>query len=99
MARNNVNCLDSYSIQISTAPGKEAGARKPDFFHFLSRVWQNLANQIFTTPDLQVRQTRDRFGNSKWRVYDPFTEQSNSFASEDEVRAWIEQHYYHSTKT
>ena len=41
----------------------------------------------------QIKPKRDRDGNSYWQVYDFKTNQSSAFGSEQEVRAWIDNHY------
>ena len=42
----------------------------------------------------QVKQKRDRHGNSYWQVRDRKTNKSYSFGSDSEVIAWIEQSYH-----
>ena len=37
----------------------------------------------------------DRHGQSYYTIYDPITRQRTQCASETEVRAWLEQRYYH----
>ncbi|MBD2459507.1 hypothetical protein H6G89_00480 [Oscillatoria sp. FACHB-1407] len=41
-----------------------------------------------------VWQERDRHGNLTWRIYEPSTNRSATFASEEEVRIWLEKRYY-----
>ncbi|KAM3099855.1 hypothetical protein ACKFKF_13490 [Phormidesmis sp. 146-12] len=42
----------------------------------------------------QVRQRRDRFGQTYFQVYDPATRCSASLHSEQELRQWLEQRFY-----
>lgn len=59
------------------------------------RVFLNyLTNALFKGNELQVRQHRDRQGNTWWQAFDPTRDESTSFGSEAEMRSWIEQRYY-----
>ena len=42
----------------------------------------------------KISQKCDRKGNIYWQIYDPVTRQYTSFASEKEVRIWLEKRYY-----
>jgi hypothetical protein len=59
-------------------------------------VWQQMAaaigNWFNASPEPRIRQ-RYHAGQSHWQVYDPTTQRSESFATEQEVRVWLEQRY------
>jgi hypothetical protein len=62
-----------------------------------SRIWQGLQTvmrAIAGSDEPQIRQLRDRNGQSVWRSYDPITGQTAYLNSEAEVRSWLEQRYY-----
>lgn len=59
----------------------------------LRKVGQYLLNFLSGDTDIRVRQTSDELGNCHWDVYDPSTGKSASFASEQEVRIWLDQRY------
>lgn len=59
----------------------------------LQRLWQAFLKFAEGSQEPRIRQVCDRQGNSTWRVYDPISGQSMSFASEAEVRLWLEQRY------
>jgi hypothetical protein len=59
----------------------------------LEHIWNNLFNVLSGNSEVQIRQVRDRFSRSYWRVYDPITGYRNSFSSEAEARIWLEQRY------
>lgn len=42
-----------------------------------------------------ITQTQLASGEFVWHVYDPHTANRASFTSEAEVRAWLDQRYYH----
>ncbi len=54
--------------------------------------WQRLVHYWSNPPELQVWQRRDRSGRLHWQTYDPYTNQSASFGSEADVKAWIDEH-------
>jgi hypothetical protein len=60
----------------------------------MGKLWQQLSRIVIINDNLQIWQKRDRFGNTYWQVYNPRTRQFTSFASETEVRMWIEQQLY-----
>lgn len=51
-----------------------------------------VANRI----ELQIKQKCDCNGHFYWQIYDPVSGYHTSFGSEQDVRAWIEEYYYHS---
>lgn len=57
----------------------------------LQSIWK-----YFTLSSLEPKiwQKCDRRGNSYWLVRDPVTGRSAHFASEQEVRVWLEKRYY-----
>lgn len=59
---------------------------------------QSLIKFLDSTSNYQepkINQKCDRQGNIYWQIYDPVTRQYASFASEKEVRIWLEKRYYH----
>jgi thiamine biosynthesis lipoprotein ApbE len=48
---------------------------------------------IATSSEPDIWQTHDRDGAIVWHTYDPSNGQSHLFASEDEVRVWLEKRY------
>ncbi|MBF2084702.1 hypothetical protein [Thermoleptolyngbya sp. C42_A2020_037] len=50
-------------------------------------------NRFGGAPEPRVWQTGDRAGNIVWHVYDPTSNRSATFASEAEVRIWLEERY------
>jgi hypothetical protein len=65
------------------------------FFSIFSKIWQQLINFLDSQNELKIWQKRDR-GSVYWKVYNPKNGQSACFASENEVRIWIEQQLYAS---
>lgn len=56
----------------------------------LRKLWQSL-----TVPSSEphVWKKGDRQGNIYWKVYDPLTDRSGLFESENQLRVWLEQRY------
>ncbi|MBD2101416.1 hypothetical protein [Leptolyngbya sp. FACHB-261] len=73
-------------------------ARQPrrswSLLSILKSVCQRLLNSLVDQDELKVWEDSDRDGNACWYVYDRRSERHLSFASEAEVRTWIEQRYY-----
>jgi hypothetical protein len=69
-------------------------AAKPSNYAKIVRFLQNLFASLLRGNELQVKQRRDRQGNTWWQAFDPNTDESASFGSEAEMRSWIEQRYY-----
>lgn len=61
----------------------------------LSRMLERLLKSFIGSDELQVWQTKDCYGNNWWHAYDPVTSRHTVVDSEEQLRAWIEQRYYH----
>jgi hypothetical protein len=59
----------------------------------LQQFKTSLTKLLTCSSEPQIWQKRDRQGNLVWRMYDPQTNQSAVFASEEEVRIWLEERY------
>jgi hypothetical protein len=63
--------------------------------HLLSNTLKNIKRSLMVSQnEPQVKQKRDRYGNSYWQVLDRRTNQSYTFGSDSEAIAWIEQCYH-----
>lgn len=60
------------------------------------RFWKALGHILTQPSEPSIRQKRDRFGHNSFQVYDPMTRKYGEFSSEQEIRVWLEQRYYHS---
>lgn len=66
------------------------------FSSFITSI-QSLIKFLDSTSNHQepkIAQRCDRQGHTYWQIYDPVTRQYTSFASEKEVRIWLEKRYY-----
>jgi hypothetical protein len=61
-----------------------------------NRFWNTLGHILTQSSEPSITQKRDRFGHDSFRVYDPMTRKYGEFSSEQEIRVWLEQRYYHS---
>ena len=61
----------------------------------LHRIWDSLVNALANSSDPKITQRWDKLGNSYYQVYDPMTGRSGTFGSEQEIRFWLEERYYH----
>lgn len=60
----------------------------------LSQALKLFFESIFNSDEPNIHQSRDRFGNVFWTVYDPITGCKLYFESEAEVRIWLDRRYY-----
>ena len=44
--------------------------------------------------DPQICEKHDRFGDTYFRVYDPQSDRYFNFHSQNEVKCWLDEHYY-----
>jgi hypothetical protein len=58
------------------------------------KILSHLSQLFLPTNEPQVRQRVDRSGELIWTIYDPMTKAIMQFASETEVRTWLDQRYY-----
>lgn len=58
--------------------------------------WENFVAELTRPPEPKVRQKSNRRGEIWWEVYDPYTNLTARFASELEVRMWLDQRHYQS---
>lgn len=63
------------------------------FAKTLGQLWHRFAEKIAVDTEPHVWKTRDH-GHTAWHAYDPNTGNSADFASEGEVRVWLEERYY-----
>ena len=61
----------------------------------IDNFWSKL---IYRKTEPKVWQKCDREGNIYWLIFNPITSLYISFGSEQEVRIWLEERYYHRPK-
>jgi hypothetical protein len=73
--------------------------RFEDTSQWLNQAARAIAHALVGSSDPFVWQKIDRNGNTWWIIDDPLTGTRFHALSEEEVRAWIEQHYYAQPKS
>lgn len=58
----------------------------------LSLIWDMVLSLL--SNESRIWQRRDRFGKLYWRIYDPSSDRSITFTSEQEIRKWLDQRFY-----
>lgn len=61
----------------------------------LRQLWRNFIHYITRPVEIKVRKQTNPQGEVWWQVYDPHRDIKATFASELEVRMWLEERYYH----
>jgi hypothetical protein len=92
----SVKCLEYQPLEPISLVPTQTTIRK-SLRLSIQKLWQSFClrvyNYLASAQELKVWQTRDRKGNVWWSAYNPRTQQSIHYLSEDEMRIWIEQHY------
>ncbi len=70
-----------------------ATATRPRLFDYLRIMWTSWQKRLSMSNEPRIWQTRDRNGNVLWNAYDPVSDRSLYYASEAEVRIWLENRY------
>jgi hypothetical protein len=86
--------IGSFSQKVGRVNPVQNRSRKPAILSLLEKFWQRALKWLTANDELQIWQHRDRAGDLHWNAYDPRTQTSISLRSEDEMRRWIENHYY-----
>jgi hypothetical protein len=60
----------------------------------LHQIWQRAVYVLNHATEIQVNQSSDRAGHAYFEIYDPSTGKSNTFGTEQEIRAWLDQNHY-----
>ncbi len=79
-------------IEIRALPTKKPPGRW--LFSAMNQIGQFLLVAAMGGDKLKIWQTSDRDGNSSWHGFDPLTGRSTWAGTEEEMRAWIDRHYY-----
>jgi len=89
----NQPCLDLIQIDSLDSLERLTTAARLRRSRILSQWIEALLNRFGSAPEPRVWQTGDGAGNITWHVCDPASNTSASFASEAEVRVWLEERY------
>jgi hypothetical protein len=92
--RSTTNFPNSSSLREKSNTTASHVSAPSKWFSVLEDTLNTLSRALFSSQELHVQKKYSRSGRAYWHVYDPFTEESNSFSSDDDVRTWIEQRYY-----
>ncbi len=84
-------CRFSDSNSVTPAPSNTS--ERP-IWQRLQAWGDRLVASLTTTTEPHVWKTYDRQGHRFWHTYDPLTKQEECFASETEVRIWLENRHY-----
>lgn len=90
--------FDGYTVPIQSSKhsrlaGLVDGLKRVQ--HWFGQGFQQVLAAVAGSSDPIVYQKRDRHGQCYYTIYDPVTQQRTRCMSETDVRAWLEQRYYH----
>jgi hypothetical protein len=89
-----VNSQELEAFVAPSSPALNTASETVDRSGF-DRLWEFFLNTLSAPAEPKIRRKHDRHGNTYFRVYDPSTATTHTFTSEQEVRAWLDQRYYH----
>lgn len=61
----------------------------------LAAIARSLLQSSYGLAEPSIRMRRDRQGKPYFTAYDPFSQTHHRFTSEQDVRIWLEERYYH----
>jgi protein-tyrosine-phosphatase len=67
--------------------------RESSFILKLDEIWNSILNAVFASDRPRIYLLKDRSGSTYWKIHDPRLGH-RIFASETEVRAWLDRRYY-----
>lgn len=67
--------------------------RELSFAFKLNQIWNYILNTIFAADRPKIYLFKDRSGSTYWKIDDPLLGH-RIFASETEVRVWLDRRYY-----
>ncbi len=59
----------------------------------IQAAWHRLAEFWRDRTDIQIWRSHERNGETHWHVFDPQTDHTDNFASEAEMRIWIDERH------
>jgi hypothetical protein len=65
-----------------------------DIKRYVQQLWERFLLTFTDNSEPRVWQIRDRNDQVWWNAYDPVSGSTLAYASEAEVRIWLEQRYY-----
>ena len=87
--------IERYPISIAEYWELEGSSKKQKPTESLvSRTFQALVATLSSGNDPQIKLKYSPSGHEYWHVYDPTTGKAETFATEADVRVWIEQRYH-----
>lgn len=85
---------EQYPISFKEYWDLESLNKKQKLEPLVSRIFQALVAKLSNGNDPQIRLEYSPSGNEYWHVYDPTTGKAETFATEADVRVWVEQRYH-----
>ncbi len=74
--------------------GRWRWAPEATLYSAMNQIWQFFLSAAASENQLRIWQTSDNDGNTWWHGCDRATGRSTRVATDDEMRAWIDRHYY-----
>ncbi len=86
--------IDAEALQETAKPVAPARPSWAGVKTHLGQWGQHLVRALASSQEPQILQKRDRQGQSYFQVYDPVSQSHHRFATEADLRTWLDQRYY-----
>jgi hypothetical protein len=64
------------------------------FLQKLGQLWEAMVENILRQDQPKIYVKQNQFGDTYWKIYDPFSQSSKYFKTEQDVRIWLEKRFY-----
>lgn len=86
--------IERYPLSLTEYWELESFNKKQKPESLVSRIFQTLIAKLSSGNDPQIKLKYSPSGHEYWQVYDPITAKAETFATETDVRVWVEQRYH-----
>lgn len=86
--------IERYPISVTEYRELEGFSKKQKLGSLVSHIFQVLIAKLSGGNDPQIKLKYSPAGHEYWYVYDPTTGKAETFATEADVRVWVEQRYH-----
>lgn len=88
--QHNLNRISKTTSLLVADSRSNSSTQSPWF----SNIWKYLTQWFLQSNEPRVWQEHDRFGQTRYCIYDPYTQRSLYCSTEDETRVCLEQLLY-----
>jgi hypothetical protein len=84
----------NYSNLEFMSQSNSSNKKSTPFLQKLSQLWDAMVETILRQDQPKIYAKQNQFGDTYWKIYDPFSQSSKYFKTEQDVRIWLEKRFY-----